>query len=92
MVGVSGDRQEMTIPAMQKLAKDYKTNADQCTEIANFLKSPLASMFWQSQAATGFKENINQYVKALNEFHEAFTNLSQDVTNRAQTLSNSKNT
>ena len=27
MVGVSGDRQEMTIPAMQKLAKDYKTNA-----------------------------------------------------------------
>ena len=54
MVGVSGDRQEMTIPAMQKLAKDYTTNAKQCAEIAQFLKSPLATMFWQSQAASSF--------------------------------------
>jgi uncharacterized protein YukE len=91
MVGVSGDRQEMTIPAMQKLAKDYQTNATQCAEIATFLKSPLATMFWQSQAATGFKENINQYVKILNEFETAFKNLAEDVTLRAQTLTESKN-
>jgi uncharacterized protein YukE len=92
MVGVSGDRQEMTLPAMQKLAKDYQTNATQCSEIAQFLQSPLATMFWQSQAATGFKENITQYVKVLREFETAFNNLAQDVTNRATTLAQSKNT
>ena len=92
MVGVSGDRQEMQIPAMQKLAKDYQANARQCREISDFLKSPLATMFWQSQAATGFKENVNQYVKALNDFESAFNNLAEDVNNRAKTLAASKNT
>ena len=91
MVGVSGDRQEMTIPAMHKLAKDYTTNAKQCAEIATFLKSPLATMFWQSQAASSFEANINQYVKVLNEFEQAFTALSQDVTARAATLQQSGN-
>lgn len=91
MVGVSGDRQEMTIPAMQKLARDYKTNARQCQEIAAFLKSPLATMFWQSQAATSFKGDINQYIKVLGEFEQAFTGLSNDVTARAQTLEVSGN-
>jgi uncharacterized protein YukE len=92
MVGVSGDRQELTIPAMHKLAKDYQTNARQCSEIATFLKSPLATMFWQSRAATGFSEDMKQYVKVLNEFETAFNNLAQDVTNRATTLTESKNT
>jgi uncharacterized protein YukE len=91
MVGVSGDRQEMTIPAMQKLAKDYTTNARQCAEIATFLKSPLATMFWQSRAASSFEANINQYVKALNDFEQAFSQLSSDVTQRAATLEASHN-
>jgi uncharacterized protein YukE len=91
MVGVSGDRQEMVIASMQKLAKDYSTNAKQCAEIATFLKSPLATMFWQSQAASSFEANINQYVKVLNEFQDAFTKLSEDVTQRAGQLEASKN-
>jgi uncharacterized protein YukE len=92
MVGVSGDRQEMTPAAMQQLSKDYSKNARECSEIAKFLKSPLATMFWQSQAASGFTENINQYVKVLNDFENAFNGLSQDVAARAETLINSKNT
>ena len=91
MVGVSGDRQEMVIASMHKLAKDYTTNAKQCAEIATFLKSPLATMFWQSQAASSFETNINQYVKVLNEFQDAFTKLSEDVTQRAGQLEASKN-
>ncbi len=91
MVGVSGDRQEMTIPAMQKLAKDYTINAKQCAEIATFLKSPLATMFWQSQAASSFEANINQYVKVLGEFETAFNQLSTDVTARANRLEASNN-
>jgi uncharacterized protein YukE len=91
MVGVSGDRQEMTIPAMQKLAKDYSTNAKQCAEIATFLRSPLATMFWQSQAASSFETNINQYCKTLGEFETAFNGLSADVTARAQQLEASGN-
>ena len=88
---MSGDRQQMTIPAMRKLAQDYRKNAQECQDIANFLKSPLASMFWQSQAATSFRSNIDEYVRALNNFQQAFTGLSSDVDARAATLEQSGN-
>ena len=88
---VTGDRQQMTVPAMHKLAKDYKTNAQQCQDISNFLKSPLATMFWQSQAATGFRDSINEYTRVLNGLNEAFNGLSTDVEQRAGTLESSGN-
>ncbi|MBV9169562.1 MAG: WXG100 family type VII secretion target [Chloroflexi bacterium] len=81
----------MTIPAMQKLAQDYRRNAQQCQDIANFLKSPLATMFWQSQAATSFRDNINEYTRVLNNFQEAFTGLSTDVDARWRALEASGN-
>jgi hypothetical protein len=79
----------MTIPACRSWRRTTRPTP------INARRSPISEPgihVLREQAATGFKENINQYVKALNEFHEAFSNLSQDVTNRAQTLSNSKNT
>jgi uncharacterized protein YukE len=88
---MSGDRQQMTIPAMRKLAQDYRKNAQQCQDIANFLKSPLATMFWQSQAANSFRDNINEYTRVLNNFQQAFTGLSADVDARAGTLEASGN-
>lgn len=88
---VSGDRQQMTIPAMRKLAQDYRRNAQQCQEIAQFLKSPLATMFWQSQAATSFRDNINEYTRVLANFQEAFTKLSSEVDSRAGVLESSGN-
>ena len=88
---VTGDRQQMTIPAMQKLARDYKVNAQQCQEIAQFLKSPLATMFWQSQAASSFRDQITEYTRVLNNFQQAFTQLSGEVENRASTLEASGN-
>ena len=87
----SGDRQQMTIPAMHKLAKDYQTNARECQEIAQFLKSPLATMFWQSQAATSFRDQITEYTRVLNNFEQAFTGLSGEVESRASTLEASGN-
>jgi WXG100 family type VII secretion target len=86
-----GDRQEMTIPAMRKLAQDYQRNAQQCVDIANFLKSPLASMFWQSQAATSFRDQVTQYTQMLTDLNDAFQRLSTDVTQRASTLEASGN-
>ncbi|MBV9544780.1 MAG: WXG100 family type VII secretion target [Chloroflexi bacterium] len=76
---------------MQKLAQDYRRNAQQCQDIANFLKSPLATMFWQSQAATSFRDNINEYTRVLNNFQEAFTGLSTDVDARWRALEASGN-
>lgn len=81
----------MTIPAMRKLAKDYQTNARQCLEIAQFLQSPLAGMFWQSQAATGYRDKTTAQVQALKELNTAFTNLSTAVDDRANTLEASGN-
>jgi uncharacterized protein YukE len=76
---------------MHKLASDYRANATQCREIAQFLKSPLATMYWQSQAATNFRDQISQYTRVLNEFEAAFKNLSQDVDARAATLEQTHN-
>jgi uncharacterized protein YukE len=87
----TGDRQQMTIPAMRKLAKDYQTNARQCSEIAQFLKSPLASMFWQSQAATGYRDRTATHVQALNDLNTAYLALSSAVDDRANTLEASGN-
>ena len=88
---VSGDRQQMTIPAMRKLAQDYRRNAQQCQDIAQFLKSPLATMFWQSQAATSFRDNINEYTRVLANFQDAFTKLGSEVDARAGVLEASGN-
>ena len=76
---------------MRKLAQDYPTNAQECQDIANFLKSPLATMFWQSQAATSFRTNIDEYVRVLSGFQQAFTHLSSEVDARAATLEASGN-
>jgi uncharacterized protein YukE len=88
---MSGDRQQMTIPAMRKLASDYRTNAQQAQEIATFLKSPLATMFWQSQAASSFRSNIDEYVQVLSRLQDGFTKLSQEVDTRAGVLEASGN-
>jgi uncharacterized protein YukE len=86
-----GDRQEMTIPAMRKLAADYRTNAQQCQEIVTFLNSPLATMFWQSQAANTFRRDIDDYMRALNNLQDAFSGLATEVDTRAGVLESSGN-
>jgi uncharacterized protein YukE len=92
MAGVTGDQQELKIPAMSKLASDYTANATKCKEIADFLRSPMATMYWRSQAATAFEGDINNYVKALNGFKTAFEGLATEVRNRISDLETSKNT
>jgi uncharacterized protein YukE len=85
------DQQQLTVDAMQKLSRDFQTNARQCQDISQFLRSPLASMFWQSQAANTFKSNMEGYVKMLNGFNEAFTSLSKDIDSRVVELQGSHN-
>jgi uncharacterized protein YukE len=88
---MSGDRQQMTIPAMRKLAADYRTNAQQCQEIVTFLNSPLATMFWQSQAATSFRKDVDDYTRALKGLQDAFGGLATEVDSRAGVLEASGN-
>jgi uncharacterized protein YukE len=90
-MAMSGDRQQMTIPAMRKLAADYRTNAQLCQEIATFLNSPLATLFWQSQAANSFRSNIGDYMRALNSLQDAFSGLATEVDTRAGVLEASGN-
>jgi hypothetical protein len=87
----SGDQQKMAITAMQKLSTDYKSNADKCNEIANFLKSPLTTMFWQSQAANSFRQDMEGYVKMLGGFQSGFMSLSGEIDSRVGDLQRSGN-
>jgi hypothetical protein len=91
MVGVSGDRQQLSPPAMHQLSRDLTKSSDQCLDIAKFLKSPLGSMWWQSRAATSFKENIDQVVDALNKLSPLFTAVGKDVEARAKQLEVTRN-
>ena len=87
----TGDQQRMTIAGLRKLSKDYTDNARRCQEIANFLNTQQGSLFWQSQGASSFKENMTEYVKKLKQFHDDFIELSKEVDNRANTLERSGN-
>jgi uncharacterized protein YukE len=88
---MSGDQQQLTVPAMQKLSRDLTQNATKCQDISQFLRSPLAAMFWQSQAANTFKEDTESYVKMLNGFREGFTSLSKEIDSRVGELQGSRN-
>jgi uncharacterized protein YukE len=87
----AGDQQQLTIGTMQQLSKDYKLNATKCQEIAQFLRSPLATMFWQSQAANTFRQDMEGYVKMLNGFSEGFNTLSKEIDSRVGELQGSGN-
>lgn len=86
-----GDQQQLTIGTMQQLAKDYTSNATKCQDIAQFLRSPLATMFWQSQAANTFKQDMEGYVKMLSDFSQGFTTLSKEIDARVGELQGSRN-
>jgi uncharacterized protein YukE len=87
----SGDQQQLTIGTMQQLSKDYTANATKSQEIAQFLRSPLATMFWQSQAANTFRQDMEGYVKMLNGFSEGFNTLSKAIDSRVAELQSSHN-
>jgi hypothetical protein len=87
----SGDQQQMAITAMQKLSTDYQSNAEKCGEIANFLKNPLTTMFWQSQAASTFRQDMDGYIKMLGDFQNGFQGLSKEIDRRVLQLQTSKN-
>jgi hypothetical protein len=87
----NGDQQQMTVGAMTQLSKDFVNNAGKCTDISNFLKSPLATMFWQSQAANSFRQDMESYQKMLSSFREGFTSLSKDIDGRVNELQSSRN-
>jgi len=87
----SGDQQQMAITAMEKLSIDYKSNADKCNEIASFLKSPLTTMFWQSQAANTFRQDMEGYIKMLSDFQTGFTSLGKEIDQRVLQLRHSGN-
>jgi hypothetical protein len=86
-----GDQQKMQLTAMEKLSIDYKSNAEKCNEIANFLRSPLATMFWQSQAATTFRQDMDGYIKMLSDFNSGFTSLGKEIDSRVLELRRSGN-
>jgi uncharacterized protein YukE len=87
----NGDQQQLTVGAMQKLAKDYQANATRCQDISKFLRSPMATMFWQSQAANTFRQDMDGYVKMLNGFSEGFTTLEREINARVTELEGSRN-
>lgn len=86
----SGKQQEMTVPGLRTLSKKYSSNAKNCQDLARFLKSQNESLYWQSEAATAFKEHMASYMKALNDFHRDFTGLSQELESRADLIEQSQ--
>lgn len=87
----SSDAQFMTVAGLRKLASDYRRNADQCQQVATFLSSQNGSLFWQSQAATTFKQNMSEYMTQLRQFQADFTALARELDNRAGIMEQTRN-
>ncbi len=77
------DQQWIPVDQVRQLAATYTEKAGRCQEIAQFIQDPLASMFWQSPAATQYSENMADYVELLRTFQDQFTQLSADLRQRA---------
>ncbi len=43
-------------------------------------------MYWQSEAASSFKNSTNEYVQMLGRFNEHFTSLSKELNERARIM------
>lgn len=82
----SGDGQEMTVEGLESLARTYDEKARQCREIGDYLKNQTSSMFWQSNAASSFQQNMVGYQRKLVQFEADFTELSKDVRSRAEAI------
>ena len=80
---MAGDQQVMTVAGMRELAKKYEDNALKAREISNFLERQFTNLFWQSDAASSFKQHMAEYRQALRNLDTHFTNLAHDVKERA---------
>ena len=87
----SGNPQQLTLDGLQRLATEYRRNAQRCHEIASFLVRQNGSLFWQSQAAKSFKEHIAESIAKLKEFQTDFIELGQNIDRRIATLERSGN-
>ncbi|TAK22336.1 MAG: hypothetical protein EPO26_11585 [Chloroflexota bacterium] len=86
-----GDEQIMTVPGLRDLASQYQRQAGFCDEISAYLNRQAQSLFWQSEAATGFKEQSAKFVTTLRRFQNDFNTLNKDLSNRADDLERSRN-
>jgi uncharacterized protein YukE len=83
---MAGDLQQATVAGLQTLATTYQQRATDCQDVANFLSRQNSNLYWQSEAATSFKNSMSDYMTVLNRLHQQFTNLSNELKNRAQIL------
>jgi uncharacterized protein YukE len=73
------DLQYIPPEQLDSLGSQYTEKAGRCHEIANFLNSPLGSLFWQSQSASRFRDNMEKDVAVLRAYEQDFTKLSGDL-------------
>lgn len=85
------DRQTMTIPEMQNLAKQFRTEATRCEEMGTFLGNLSSTMFWKSKAASSFSQNMADYIKVLSQFRDGFRAVAGNIDRRVTKLNESDN-
>lgn len=71
--------QRFTPEQQHALADEYTQRAARCAEIGTFIQSPLGSLFWQSPAASQYKDNMTEYVNLLKQFEADFNALAARV-------------
>jgi uncharacterized protein YukE len=87
---MAGDQQEMTVAGLRSLATTYQQRAADCQEVSTFLRQQNSSLFWQSDAASSFKQHMQDYLTVLARFHQHFTSLAQELNTRAQIIEESQ--
>ncbi len=83
---MAGDLQEMTVAGLRSLATTYQQRAADCQEVASFLSQQNSNLYWQSEAASSFKNSMSEYMTVLNRFNQNFTSLSKELNQRAQII------
>ncbi|HEX9990886.1 MAG TPA: hypothetical protein VGE45_20705 [Chloroflexia bacterium] len=84
------DQQEMTVESLRQLSSKYNVNADRAQRVAQFLRDQKGSMYWQSEAATSFKNSLQEYIEMLTRFNQHFSELSKEVKARADIIEESQ--
>lgn len=79
------------VEAWQNLTRQYHEQSTHCKEVASFLQDLDHNKYWQSEAATTFSRNMEQYIGVLQKFEQGFEALAKELGTRIRVAQESRN-
>lgn len=86
----ASDGTEATVAGLRSLAQSYDSNAIRCQAIGEYLSKQSGGMYWKSNAASSFQQNMEQYKKLLERLGQEFRDLAVQLKQRADLIEQSQ--